>query len=421
MQDATSARPPVIETRLSNGLTLLVREARGAPIATFWVWYRVGSRNEVPGTTGASHWVEHMLFKGTERFPKGVADKSIAGCGGVRNGMTWLDYTTYYETVPSDHFALAVAIEADRMANARFLEDEVASERGVVISEREGSENQPGYALYEEVTSAAYRLHSYGRPVVGFKHDLRTMTRDDLHGFYRRHYVPGNAVAIAIGDFDAASVQSLVEKEFGAIPAGEARRYEPPEEPPQQGERRVTVRRPGPLPLLSVAYHVPAADHPDTPSIWMLGAVLGAGRSSRLYLALVSAGLASSASAGSSETVDPHLFRLSVTARPDSDRARVEAVALETVEAVARDGIDHSELAKARRQFRAGHVFGTEGITNQARSIGSSAIAGDWRRADTYLDDLELVTAEDVRRACAKYLVERNRTVGWFIPEGESR
>ena len=421
MPEVASARPPVIESRLSNGLTLLVREARGAPIATFWVWYRVGSRNEVPGLTGASHWVEHMLFKGTERFPKGYSDKAIAGCGGVRNGMTWLDYTTYYETVPSEHLGLAVAIEADRMANARFLEDEVASERGVVISEREGSENQPGYALYEEVTSAAYRLHSYGRPVVGFKHDLRTMTRDDLHGFYTRHYVPSNAVAVAIGDFDADDVRSLVEREFGTIASGTARTYVPPEEPPQQGERRVKVRRPGPVPILSIAYHVPGADHVDTPAIWMLGALLGAGRSSRLYVALVSAGLASSASAGSSETLDPHLFRLSVTARADADPARVEAAALDAVAVIAREGIDAAELAKVRRQFRAGHVFGTEGITNQARSIGSSEIAGDWRRAETYLDDLDRVTVDDVQRACATYLVERNRTVGWFIPEEVSK
>ena len=421
MREDASVRPPVIESRLANGLTLLVREARGAPIATFWVWYRVGSRNEVPGLTGASHWVEHMLFKGTDRFPKGVSDKAIAGCGGVRNGMTWLDYTTYYETVPAEHLGLAVAIEADRMANARFLDDEVASERGVVISEREGSENQPGYALYEEVTSAAHRLHSYGRPVVGFKHDLQTMSRDDLHGFYRRHYVPGNAVAVAIGDFNGEDVHALVEREFGQIPAGTARPYLPPAEPDQQGERRVTVHRPGPVPLLSIAYHVPGARHEDTPALWMLGAVLGAGRSSRLYVALVSSGLASSASAGSSETLDPHLFRVSATARADADRSRVEAVALETISTVARDGIDEAELAKVRRQFRAGHVFGTEGITNQARSIGSSEIAGDWRRAETYLDDIDRVSAGEVQRVCATYLVERNRTVGWFVPEGGSQ
>ena len=412
---------PVIETRLANGLTLLTQEARGAPIATFWVWYRVGSRNEVPGHTGASHWVEHMLFKGTDRFPKGVADKSVAGCGGIRNGMTWLDYTTYYETVPSEHIALAVAIEADRMENARFLDAEVASERGVVISEREGSENQPGYALYEAVTSAAYRLHSYGRPVVGFKHDLRTMSRDDLHGFYRRHYVPGNAVAVAIGDFDGEAVRELVDREFGAIRAGEPAIYEPPEEPAQEGERRVTVRRPGPVPLFSCVYHVPAADHPDTPAIWMLGAVLGAGRSSRLYVNLVATGLASSAGAGSSETLDPHLFRVSATVRADVEPARVEEAALDVVARIARDGVADEELGKVRRQFRAGHVFGTEGVTSQARSLGSSEMAGSWRRAETYLEDLDRVTTEDVRRACATYLVEKNRTVGWFLPEGGAR
>lgn len=421
MIDTVRVRPPVLETRLENGLTLLTREARGAPVATFWVWYRVGSRNEVPGTTGASHWVEHMLFKGTDRFPKGVADQEVAGCGGTRNGMTWLDYTAYYETVPSEHLGLAVGIEADRMANARFLADDVATERGVVISEREGSENQPGYALYEAVAAAAFRLHSYGRPVVGFKHDLRTMTRDDLHGFYRRHYVPGNAVAVAVGDFATDDVVSLVEREFGGIPSGLPRPYLPPEEVSQEGERRVVVRRPGPVPLLQVAWHVPGAEHADTPALWMLGATLGAGRSSRLYVALVSSGLASSVGAGSSETLDPYLFRLSVTSRADAETSRVEAVALDVIERVAREGIDASELAKVRRQFRAGHVFGTEGVTSQARSLGSSEMAGSWRRSETYLDDLDRVTPDDVRRACATYLTERNRTVGWFLPEEPER
>lgn len=418
---APSGRPQAREHTLSNGLSILTREVRTSPIVSFWVWYRVGGRHEVPGTTGASHWVEHMVFKGTDRFPKGVADKTIAGCGGVRNGMTWVDYTAYYETMPSRHIDIAIAIEADRMTNARFLPDEVASERGVVISEREGSENQPGYALFEETSAAAYKLHAYGQPVVGYKHDLRTMTRDTLFNHYRRFYVPNNAIVVAVGDFDTDEMVSAIDKEFGPIPRGADPSIVAAIEPVQEGERRVTVRRPGPVPILSQAYHVPANTHPDTPALWLLGAVLSAGRSSRLYTALVTTGLAQSAGAGSSDTRDPYLFRVSVTSRSETDPPRLEAATIAVLERLAQDGVTDAELTKVRRQFRAGYVFGSEGVTNQARSLGQHEISDTWRRADTYLAELDQVTAEDVQRVCATYLVERNRTTGWFLPEGDSR
>lgn len=418
--DTSPPRAEVREETLSNGLKIITREVRSAPIVSFWVWYRVGSRNEVSGNTGASHWVEHMVFKGTDRFPKGVADKAIAGCGGVRNGMTWLDYTAYYETMPSAHIDLGIAIEADRMANARFLPDEVASERGVVISEREGSENQPGYALYEEVSAAAFRQHSYGQPVVGFKHDLRTMTRETLHGFYRRHYGPNNAVIVAVGDFVTQEFVGRVAHEFGQLERTSVNAFSPPEETTQEGERRVIVRRPGPVPLLSMAFHVPGASHPDLPALWLLSAVLSAGRSSRLYRALVSTGLASSAGAGCSDTRDPYLFRLNATCKTDTDPAKVEAAALHELEAIAKRGVSSEELAKVRRQFRAGHIFGTEGVTSQARSLGQSEMADTWVRAESYLHELDLVSADDVQRVCARYLNERNRTVGWFHPTGNS-
>ncbi|HEX2035822.1 MAG TPA: pitrilysin family protein [Chloroflexota bacterium] len=408
---------PVQEHQLANGLTVLTREVHVAPIVSFWVWYRVGSRNEVPGTTGVSHWAEHMVFKGTARFPRGEADKQVAMYGGTRNGFTWIDYTAYYETLPSEHARLAVAIEADRMANAAFDPQEVASERGVVISEREGNENHPGFYLGEEVTAAAFKAHPYGQPVIGFKSDLQVITRDDLWQHYERYYAPNNAVAVAVGDFETAALLDLVQDEFGAI----ERRPPPPPvrlvEPKQEGERRVVVRRPGPVPQMSIAYHVPQAAHPDTLPLWILGAVLSAGRSSRLYKALVVGGLASSAGAGSAMSHDPYLFRISATARPDADPARVEAVALAEVQRLIEDGVSEAELAKVRRQLRSGHVFSTEGVTSQARYLGQYEMASSWRQFETYLQDLGKVTAEDVVRVAATYLVPDNRTVGWFLPQ----
>jgi len=414
----TTSLQPVQEHRLDSGLLVLTREVRRAPLVSFYVWYRVGSRNEVPGVTGVSHWAEHMVFKGTKRFPKGDADKLVAQHGGVRNGFTWLDYTAYYETMPSAHVRLAIEIEADRMANSRFDADEVASERGVIISEREGNENHPGFYLTEELAAAAFKVHTYGQPVVGFKSDLRTITRDDLWRHYQTFYAPNNAVAVAVGDFDTDALMRLVRDEFGSI----ERRPDPPElrvvEPDQEGERRVAVRRPGPVAQMSIAYHVPGAAHPDTLALWLLGSVLSTGRSSRLYKALVITGLASSSSAGSALTKDPYLFRVNATARPETDPPQLEAAALAEVEKLVAEGVSESEVAKVRRQIKAGHVFSTEGVTSLARYLGQYEMAHGWRAFETYLDDLMRVTAEDIVRVAKTYLTERNRTVGWFLPTG---
>lgn len=411
---------PIQEHRLANGLMLLTREVRRAPIVSFYVWYRVGGRNERPGITGVSHWAEHMVFKGTKRFPKGQADKAVAMHGGVRNGFTWIDYTAYYETLPSEHAHLALEIEADRMANSIFDPNEVAGERGVIISEREGNENHPGFYLGEELTAASFKLHPYGQPVVGYKSDLHTITREDLWQHYRQYYAPNNAVAVAVGDFETAEFVNAVESEFGDIP----RRDPPPDvrlvEPPQEGERRVTVRRPGPVPQMSIAYHVPAGAHPDTLPLWLLSSVLSTGRSSRLYKALVMTGLASSAGAGSALTRDPYLFRISATARPDVDPPRLEAAALAEVDRLIQDGVSDAELAKVRRQMRAGHIFSTEGVTSQARYLGQYEVAHSWRAFETYVDDLLAVRPEDVVRAAATYLTPDNRTVGWFMPSQPS-
>ena len=412
----SALRQPVREHRLDNGLLLLTREVRHAPIVSFYVWYRVGSRNEVPGITGVSHWAEHMVFKGTERFPKGQADKLVAQHGGVRNGFTWLDYTAYYQTLPSANMRLGIQIEADRMANSVFDPQEVASERGVIISEREGNENHPGFYLTEELSAAAFKAHPYGQPVVGYKSDLREITREDLWRHYQTYYAPNNAVAVAVGDFDTGALVDLVQEEFGGIP----RRPDPPplriSEPEQEGERRVTVRRPGPVAQLSIAYHVPGAAHPDTLPLWLLGAVLSTGRSSRLYKALVITGLASSAGAGSALTRDPYLFRISATARPETEPARLEEAALAEVERLIADGISAAEVSKVRRQVKVGHVFSTEGVTSLARYLGQYEMAHSWRTFETYVDDLMRVEPEDIVRVAKTYLTDRNRTVGWFLP-----
>ena len=418
-------------TTLPNGLTVLTKEVHDAPVATFWVWYRVGARNEVPGITGISHWVEHMLFKGTPTLKKGEIFRTVTKNGGTLNGFTWIDYTAYFETLPSDRVELALRIESDRMANAVFDPDEVASERTVILSEREGHENHPTFHLGEEVNSAAFKVHPYGQGVIGRKCDLLAITREDLYAWYRSHYAPSNAVAVAVGDFRTDRLLTAVEEHFGHIPAGAAVLPVRSVEPAQEGERRVVVRRPGPTRYFEVAYHAPAASHPDAIPLIVLDAILSGakpmgpsgregamGRSSRLYRRLVDSGLTSFAASSFALTKDPYLFGISATLRPGVELRQVEQVVFEELGRVQEHGVTGEELAKARKQVRAQFVYGSEGVTSQAYWLGSLEMVHTHRLFGEILDRIDAVTQDDVRRAAEVYLTERNRTVGWFEPDG---
>ena len=283
------------ETRLDNGLLVLTKESHAAPVASSWLWYRVGSRNESTGLTGLSHWVEHMMFKGTERFGKGDVMRLISRNGGSDNAFTWLDFTSYYEILPSDRFGIALDIEADRMINCLFDEEEVQAERTVIISEREGAENSPQFHLSEELMAAAFKVHPYRHETLGWKCHLQAITRDDLYRHYRTYYTPNNAILVLVGDFETSQVLETVQSLFASIPAGPAAPAVACVEPPQQGERRVTVRRPGGTAYVQVAYHAPAASHPDYWPMFVLASILSgvgslnftspgaSGKSARLY------------------------------------------------------------------------------------------------------------------------------------------
>src|SRR3990170_6309663 len=206
--------------QLSNGLQVLLKEIHTAPIISLWLWYRVGSRNERPGITGISHWTEHMQFKGTARFPAEVLDKAVAREGGYRNAFTFLDWTTYFETMPADKVDLALDLEADRMHNSTFATGDVESERTVIISERQGNENEPLFLLGEEVQAAAFRVHSYHHEIIGDLADLQTISRDDLYRHYRAYYVPGNAMLAAAGDFETESMLGYIRQHFESLADG---------------------------------------------------------------------------------------------------------------------------------------------------------------------------------------------------------
>lgn len=420
----------VKKVMLDNGLQVVLKEMHHAPVASFWIWYRVGSRNEMPGITGISHWVEHMVFKGTPTFPQGEFDKMVAREGGVFNGMTWLDWTTYFETLPSDRFDLALRIEADRMVNSLFDAQELEKERTVVISEREGAENFPEWLLEEEVQAAAYRLHPYRHQVLGWKQDLQSMTRDDLWQYYRAYYAPNNAIAVATGDFQGDALLARIEELFGVIPPGPELPVVRASEPPQRGERRVVVEGEGQTAYLLMVFHAVPATHPDYFPLVVLDAVLGgakpmsffgggtSNRSSRLYKALVDTELAADVDSSMASTIDPFLFSFSATLRPGRTLEEVEAALWAELERVAQEPITPEELAKAIKQTRAQFAYSSESVSNQGFWLGFSEVVASTEWFDSYLDNLAAVSAEDVQRVAREYLAKSRRTVGWYVPRG---
>ena len=419
------------EVHLDNGLMVLLKSVRTAPVATFWVWYRVGSHNEVPGITGISHWVEHMMFKGTPSLSKGEIMRLINRNGGVDNAFTSSDYTTYFELLPSDRIDLALRIESDRMVNALFDPAEVASERTVIISEREGAENEPRFWLGEEVQALAFKVHPYHHDTIGWKTDLQTMTRDDLYAHYKTYYAPNNATIVAAGDFDTDEMLAKIEWHFGALPRGKDVPPVKVVEPLQEGERRVVLRRPGPAAYFHAAYHAPKATDPDYFPVFVLVGVLtgvggmsfsghgSPGRSSRLYRALVETGLAVDVDCGFRATIDPGTLDVAATVRPGVAIEKVERAIFAELDKIVTRRVTEQELDKVIKQARSQFVYAQDGVMNIGGWLGQLELVASYKMYETFLGNLAKVTRDDVLRVAAKYLGETNRTVGWFVPTND--
>lgn len=426
---ATTSENGLTITRLENGLRVILQETHQAPVASFWVYYRVGSRNEAPGLTGISHWVEHMLFKGTERHPQGEFDKIVARAGGQFNGMTWQDWTTYFETFPSDRIELALDVESDRMENAVFDPEETESERTVIISEREGSENSYRWLLDTEVQAAAFQAHSYQHPVIGWKEDLLAMTRDDLYNHYRTFYTPNNATAVAVGDFDSAEMLAKIEQHFGGLRPGPEIVPLRVQEPGQLAERRVLLRGTDRTSYLQMVFPGPAARHPDFFALTVLDAILGgakgmglfggssSNRSNRLYRALVDRELAVGAGCSFLPTIDPYLFSFRATLARDVSHQQVEDAIWAEIEKVQKEGITPAELEKAIKQTKAQFAYSSESVTNQAYWLGFSDMIADTDWFAAWLEKLVAVSAEDVQRVAQSWFTRKRQTVGWYLPE----
>jgi zinc protease len=413
---------------LPNGLLVLLKEMHTSPIISQWIWYRVGSRDEVPGLTGASHWVEHMMFKGTPQFPVGVLDRTISRDGGYLNAFTFLDWTAFFETVPADKIDFALRQEADRMFNSSFEPNEVSSERTVVISERQGSENEPLFRLSEEVQSAAFRVHPYHHEIIGDLSDLYSMERDDLYRHYRNYYIPNNAVLSVAGDFETQAMTERIRELYEPLAIGaEPSRLERTE-PVQTGERRVSVEGPGETVYLQVSYRAPAADDSDFYALDLLDSLLtgptnlnmfGGGitnKTSRLYKELVEKELAVSVNGGVPVTIDPYLYTTVITVHPRHTASECIAAMEAEIKRLQDAPPKAEELERALKQARAIFAYGSESISNQAFWMGFSEMFASVDWFTSYLERLAKVTPEDVQRLAQTCLRPQNRTLGVYLP-----
>lgn len=423
----------ITQTTLSNGLEVLLQEIHTTPLISSWMWYRVGSRDEVNGLTGISHWVEHMQFKGTPRFPANTLDRAISREGGMWNAFTHIDWTTYLETMPADKIDLALRLEADRMVNSQFDDDEVTSERTVIISEREGNENEPYFLLSEAVQGAAFRVHAYHHEVIGDMADLHTITRDDLYYHYKTYYIPNNAVMAVAGDFNTDQMLTRIRELYEPISKGQepARLSRP--EPEQKGEVRLSVEGPGETAYVQVSYRFPNASHPDFFSLTVLDSLLsgpsnlnmfGGGisnKTSRLYRTLVDKELAVSVHGGAQATIDPFLYTISMTIHPQRHPEETLSALDDEIKRIQDEIVSTGEIARAIKQARAIFAYGSENITNQAFWMGYAEMFASYDWFLTYLDKLAEVSPSDVQRVAQQYFQPKSRVIGTYIPvNGES-
>jgi zinc protease len=413
----------VTQVTLKNGLKVMLKEIHTAPIISLWIWYRVGSRDESTGKTGVSHWVEHMQFKGSKKFPANVLDKAISREGGRWNAATSHDSTHYYETMPADKIDLALSLEANRMVNSLFDAREVASERTVIISEREGHENEPLFQLTEAVQQTAFRVHPYHHEVIGDMADLRTITRDDLYNHYRKYYVPNNAVLALAGDFETRSMLNRIRELFEPIPKGATPPRLARPEPEQKGEVRFSVEGPGETTYIQVAYRFPNATHPDYFPLQVFDSLLGgasglSGKTSRLYRALVDKEFAVDVSGWAETTIDPYLYRITIVAHPKRKPEEVIAALDAEIKKLQDVLASEIEIRRAVKQARAVFVYGNENITNQAFWMGYVEMFSSYEWYKKYLNNLAKVTPQDIQRVAQKYFQPASRVIGTYIPKG---
>ncbi len=412
----------ISEYRLdANGLQVLLKPVHSAPVITFMVTYHVGSRNEVTGTTGATHLLEHLMFKGTEKFDrsKGTGfDQVLERVGAETNATTWLDRTNYFATVPSNALPVLVEVEADRMRHLALREEDRRPEMTVVRNEFERGENNPRSALEKEIWSTAFLAHPYHHDTIGWRSDIEKVPNEKLRAFYNTFYWPNNATTTVIGDFDPAQALAIIKHEYGPIskaPHEFPKMYT--EEPEQSGQRRVTVKRGGEIGVVALAHKIPQATHPDYAAVQVLSAVLTSGKTSRCYRTLTDKNLTTDVSSFTGFNLDPSLDVMFASLVTGVKHADVEPKLVEEIEKVKKDGVTASEVQSAVGQLLAARAFARDGSFAQASELNECIAVGDWTLFLTLDDKLKAVTPADVQRVAKKYFIERHSVAGWFVPE----
>ena len=410
----------VIATTLDNGLRVLLLEDPRSPIVSFQVWYRVGSRDEQRGATGIAHFLEHLMFKGTPTHgPKQFA-RLVEENGGQDNAFTSQDVTSYFVDIAADKLDLVIDLEADRMQNLLLDPKEIASEREVVIEERRTrTEDDPGGYLGEEVSSIAFKAHPYGVPIIGWMEDIKRITPAEIRAFYKTYYVPNNAIVVAVGAFKAADALEKIRRRFGRIPRG---KVPPPVltvEPPQNGERRVTVKKQAELPIVYLAWHVPNQRSDDAPALEVLSTILAGGRASRLYRDLVYQRQLALEAGGdySYFSIDPNLFWFWATPMPGQKAETLETELATHMERLKTEPVTDEELARARNQIEASFVFQEDSIHRRAALLARFELIGGWALKESFIAKIRAVTAADLTRVARAWFAPDKKSVGVLLPK----
>ncbi len=415
----------ISEYRLdSNGLTVLLQPDHSAPAVSVLVTYHVGSRNESYGTTGATHLLEHMMFKGTTAHNKEAGtgfDQTLERTGAITNATTSLDRTNYFETVGSKDLPIAIEIEADRLRNLRLREEDRRPEMTVVRNEYERGENSPAEALEKEIWATAFLAHPYHHSTIGWRSDFEKVPIEKLRAFYDTFYWPNNTTVTISGDADPATALKLVKQFYGSIPRSPQPIPEVyTEEPPQTGPRRVTVKRPGELGIVTIAHKMPPATHQDYAALSVLSEILSDGRNSRFYQALTDKNLTIDVDATPAFNRDPSLFIISAQLATGAKHADVEKRLLDELARLQKNGVTADEVAAAISKLTANTAYSRDGTLARAAALSECIAAGDWRLYYRVDEAVRRVTAADVLRVAKKYFTEDQRVTGWFIPQDEA-
>jgi zinc protease len=414
-----------VEHQLANGLRVIVKPDRRAPVVVVMAWYRVGSMDETNGVTGVAHVLEHMMFKGTATTPAGEYSRIISAAGGRDNAFTSYDYTAYFAMLQKDRLELALRLEADRMANLTLSPEEFAKEIKVVMEERRWrTDDRPRSLLYEQLMATAITAHPYRNPIIGWMNDLENMRVEDAREFYRRWYAPNNAMLVVVGDVVPEEVFRLARRHFGAIPVRELPERKPQEEPAQLGTKRVTVKAPAELPYVMMTFPVPALRDPERDwepyALKMLAAVLSGNDAARLNRSLVREQRVATSAAASYDGISrgPEYFFLSGTPVPGRSAVEMEQALRREMQRIIEEGVTVEELDRVKAQAIASEVYQRDSMFFQARLIGVLEMTGlSHRSVDLQLRRLREVTPEQVQEVARKYFREDALTIAHLDPQ----